>query len=59
MSRILGSKADRDELTAALRDAETVESEDDPRYQASQKRIRDAEEKLPMLGRIVARDRSL
>ncbi|MEU6781518.1 hypothetical protein ABZ912_20120 [Nonomuraea angiospora] len=59
MSKLLGSKADRDELTQALRDAETVESEDDPRHIASQKRIRDAEAKLPMLGRIVARDRSL
>lgn len=57
--RLLGNKADRDELTAALVDAETVESEDDPRHVASQKRIRDAESKLPMLGRIVARDRSL
>lgn len=59
MSKLLGSKADRDELTAALVEAETVESEDDPRHQVSQKRIRDAEAKLPMLGRIVARDRSL
>ncbi|MEV0149132.1 MULTISPECIES: hypothetical protein [unclassified Nonomuraea] len=59
MSKLLGSKADRDELTAALRDSETVHSEDDPRHEASQKRIRDAEAKLPMLGRIVARDRSL
>ncbi|MEO3875500.1 hypothetical protein ABGB18_42535 [Nonomuraea sp. B12E4] len=59
MGKLLGSKKDRDELTAALIDAETVESEDDPRAVASQKRIRDAEAKLPMLGRMVARDRSL
>lgn len=57
--KLIGSKADRAELTAALIDAETVESEDDPRHEASQKRIRDAEAKLPMLGRMVARDRSL
>ncbi|MET8985794.1 hypothetical protein ABZW49_10135 [Nonomuraea wenchangensis] len=59
MRRLLGNKTDRDELTTALRDAEAVESEDDPRHAASQKRIRDAEAKLPMLGRMVARDRSL
>jgi hypothetical protein len=59
MGRLTGSKADRDELTAALRDAPTVDSDDDPRHLASQKRIRDAEAKLPPLGRAVARDRSL
>ncbi|MDP4501113.1 hypothetical protein [Nonomuraea turcica] len=59
MSKILGSKADRDELTAALRDTAHVDSEEDPRYAASQERIRKAEAKLPPLGRAVARDRSL
>jgi len=59
IQKLAGSKKDRDELTAALRDAETVESEDDPRYLANQERIRKAEAKLPMLGRMVARDRSL
>ena len=59
MRKILGNRGDRDELTEALVDAETVESEDDPRHESSQKRIRDAEAKLPMLGRMVARDRSL
>lgn len=59
MSKLLGTQQDRDELTSALIDAETVESEDDPRHNASQKRIRDAEAKLPMLGRMAARDRSL
>ncbi|MFI7449523.1 hypothetical protein ACIBQX_18650 [Nonomuraea sp. NPDC049714] len=58
MRKLLGDKADRDELTAALRDAPHVESEDDPRNQASQKRIRDAEAKLPRVGRAVARERS-
>jgi hypothetical protein len=57
---ILGSRKDRDELTAALRDADNAPemSEDDPRYEASQARIRAAEAKLPPLGRLVARDRS-
>jgi len=61
MSRLLGNKQDRDELTAALQDADNAGemSENDPRYEAGQKRIRDAEAKLPLLGRIVARDRSL
>lgn len=56
----LGSKKDRDELTAALRDADNAPemSENDPRYEASQKRIRNAEAKLPPLGRTVARERS-
>jgi hypothetical protein len=58
MSKLLGSKQDRDELTAALRDAPHVDREDDPHNQASQKRIRDAEAKLPPLGRLVARDKS-
>lgn len=55
---ILGSKKDRDELTAALREAPCVDSEDDPRHRASQERIRAAEAKLSRLGRLVARDRS-
>lgn len=59
MSKLFGNKQDRDELTAALREAPRVERGDDPRHEASQKRIRDAEARLPMLGRMVARDRSL
>lgn len=57
---MFGSKKDRDELTAALRDADNAPtmSEEDPRYEASQKRIRAAEAKLPLVGRLVARDQS-
>jgi hypothetical protein len=60
MGRVLGSKKDREELTAALRDADDAPemSENDARYEASQKRIRAAEAKLPPLGKLVARDRS-
>lgn len=56
----LGNKKDRDELTAALRDADNAPtmSENDPRYEASQKRIRAAEAKLPLIGRALARERS-
>jgi hypothetical protein len=57
-NRLYGSKADRDELTAALREAPSGVSEDDPRYLASQERIRRAEVKLPRVGRAVARERS-
>lgn len=55
---MLGNKKDRDALTRALRDAPTVDSDTDPRHEASQKRIRNAEAKLPLLGRAVARERS-
>ncbi|MFG1683465.1 hypothetical protein ACGFNP_25075 [Nonomuraea sp. NPDC049269] len=58
MSKILGNKKDRDELTAALRDAPAVETADDPRHQASQERIRRAESTLPPLARFVAREKS-
>lgn len=58
VSKILGNKRDRDELTAALCDADNAPTMSEDDYEASQRRIRDAEAKLPRLGRFVARDRS-
>lgn len=54
--KLIGTKEERDELTAALRDAQQITDEDDPRYPESQRRIAEAEAKLPPLGRWIARD---
>lgn len=60
MKRLIGTREARAKLTRALIDAERVrvENGDDPRYLASQRRIRTAEAELPPLGRWLAREQS-
>jgi hypothetical protein len=56
--KLLGTKADRDELTAALKAGDKIVT-GERAYEANQERIRKAETKLPAAGRIAARDASL
>lgn len=58
MGKWTGSKKDREELTAALKDSETIRELGDE-YEASQERIRKAEARLPLLGRQIGRHNSL